>query len=120
MGTGIEGLKAELAELRRKVEYTDNYASGIQLVLMAVLPVLLKQHPHAGLVLQTMQGNRDRHAELLAHPDRVEDGEHLDMYEAGNMMLAQLALLGVRPEVGSEAFAGRWPAPVPTSTESCH
>ena len=68
----VESLRREVAELRRKIDATDDWANGIQHVLVAVLPFLLRGHPDAGKVESLLRHHSERFQALTAHPERVE------------------------------------------------
>lgn len=98
----IESLQREVAELRRQIDEVDDWANGIQHVLVAVLPFLLRGHPEAGKVEGLLRRHSDRFEELTAHPGRAEGDETVHLHEAGKMLYWQLAVLGVWPGVSSE------------------
>ena len=96
----VESLRREVAELRRKIDATDDWANGIQHVLVAVLPFLLRGHPDAGKVESLLRHHSERFQALTAHPERVESpDETAALHEAGKMLYWQLAVLGVWPGV---------------------
>ena len=96
----IELLRQEVAELRGQIDEVDNWASGIQQVLVAVLPFLLRGHPEAGKVAGLLRHHSERFEELQNHPERAEnEDETAGLYEAGKMLYWQLAILGAWPGI---------------------
>jgi hypothetical protein len=98
----IESLRLEVAELRRQISATDDWANGIQQALVVVLPFLLRGHPEAGKVGDLLRKSSERYDELIAHPDKEDAAE---LHEAGKMLYRQLAILGVWPGVDPAAAA---------------
>jgi len=102
----IDSLRQEIAVLRRQVDETDDWANGIQQVLVAVLPFLLRGHPEVEKVEGLLRHYADRYEELLAHPERAEDRHDTpEKQEAGKMLYWQLAVLGVWPGISAEQAA---------------
>lgn len=100
MNGEIEKLKQEIAELRARLEYTDDWVGGVQRVLVSVLPGLLQNHPKVELIQELLKRDAERYALLEVHPERaVEDDLSLANYEPGKMLYHLLALQGVWPGV---------------------
>lgn len=86
-----------LLALQAEIQATDDWANGVFLTLVQVLPLLLRDHPNVSKVQHLLKAADDRHEELFAHPERAEEGEPAGLHEAGKMLYRQLALLGVWP-----------------------
>lgn len=95
----IESLRQEVAELRRQIDEVDDWANGIQRVLVTVLPFLLRGHPDAGKVEDLLRDHSERYDELSEHPERASKDEPAALHEAGKMLYRQLAILGVWPGI---------------------
>ena len=95
----------EIETLRAQIDATDDWATGVFLLLEQVLPFLLRGHPEAEKLQKLLQKQDDRYEELLAHPDRAEDDERIGVFEATKMMNRQLALLGVWPNIDPKEAA---------------
>ena len=110
----IESLRQEIAALRRQIDETDDWANGIQQVLVVVLPFLLRGHPEAGKVEGLLRRYADRYDELLAHPERAEDRHDTpEKLEAGKMLYRQLVALGVWPGFDPAGAARKAPDQAP-------
>lgn len=102
----IASLRREVAELRQQIDQVDDWANGIQQVLVSVLPFLLRGHPEAAKVGKLLRHYAERYEELLAHPERAEDRDDTpEKKEAGKMLYWQLAVLGVWPGVDPASAA---------------
>lgn len=102
----IELLRQEIAALRQKVSETDDWASGIQQALIAVLPFLLRGHPDVGKIEGVLRHYSERYDELLADPLQAETPDATaGVYEAGAALYRQLAILGVWPGIDPAAAA---------------
>ena len=102
----IESLRQEVAELRRQIAEVDDWASGIQLALVKVLPFLLRNHPEAGKVEGLLRRHSERFEDLTAHPERAENAdETAELHKAGKMLYWQLALAGAWPGIDSTEAA---------------
>lgn len=88
-----------LLALQAEMNATDDWANGIQMMLVQILPLLLRDHPNVKKIQRLLERSDSRYEELLAHPERAEEGESAGQYEAGKMMYRQLAILGVWPDV---------------------
>lgn len=88
-----------LLALQAERQTTDDWAAGLFQLLHQVLPHLLRNHPGAVKIQQSLKFSADRYEELLAHPGRAEEGETAGQHEAGKMMYHQLAILGVWPGI---------------------
>lgn len=98
MGDETELLRREIAQLREQIDAVDDWANGLHLVLVQVLPHLLRGHPEAGKVKQLLQASAQRYEELLVHPERAhEPDEKAALLEASKMLYRQLELLNVWP-----------------------
>lgn len=99
-------LRQEIAELRARIEATDDWAAGVHRVLVDVLPFLLRGHPEAAKVHQLLLQAERRYEELKAHPEQSEGpGETADLYEPSKLLNRQLALQGVWPGVDPQQAA---------------
>jgi hypothetical protein len=104
MPTEIEALRADVAQLRQELAQAEDWANGIQMMLVQLLPLLLRDHPEAHAAADLLRSCDERYEELLRHPNRAEDEhEKAGLYEASKMMHRQLSLLQAKP--GLEAFA---------------
>lgn len=101
MSDEIQKLRQEIAELRQQLEYTDDWAGGVQNVLRYVLPLLLRGHPEIAKVRDLLKADSDRYEELELHPERATvDDLPLATYEPAKMLYQQMALLGIWPADG--------------------
>lgn len=98
-------LRKEVERLRAEIDAVDDWANGIFQMLVQVLPLLLRNHPNAANVQRLLQDSDVRYEELLAHPERAEKDEPAGLYEAGQMMYRQMAVLGVWPDIDPAEFA---------------
>lgn len=104
----VESLRQEIAELKQQVEEIENFANGIQRVLLAVLPYLLRDHHKAGEVAGYLKKSSARYDELLAHPERADAGETVDLYEAAKMLYRTMGMIDVWPDSPSpQSLRGR-------------
>jgi hypothetical protein len=99
-----ENLKEEIAELRsqiallkQEIDSVDDWANGIQLSLIALLPFLLRGHPEVSRAEMTLRGLRDRYLALTDRPSRDEPAAR---YEAAKMLYEELSLLGAWRQPG--------------------
>lgn len=98
----VESLRQEVAELRQQIDGVDDWANGIQQVLVGVLPFLLRGHPEAGKVEELLRNCSDRYDRLLEQPELAESlQDSPEMLEAGKILYWQLAILGVWPGIDS-------------------
>lgn len=88
-----------LLALQAEMQETDDWANGIQTMLVQILPLLLRDHTNVKKVQHLLAQSDSRYEELLVHPERAEEGETAGQHEASKMMYWQLALLGVWPDV---------------------
>ncbi len=94
----------QLAELQRQLSEAEEWANGLFLILSAVLPALLKDHPKAGQVADQLQSMERRYQELREHPERSTDpAEVAGHLEPAAMLYRQIALLGVWPDLDPRA-----------------
>ena len=105
MDEEIRKLRQEVAELRKQIDETDDWANGIQMSLLQVLPLLLRDHPAAEKVQHMLAQSDSRYEELNAHPRRGGKHETPALYESRKMLYRQLALLGVWPGIDANRFA---------------
>lgn len=102
MSDETELLRREIAQLREQIEAVDDWANGLLLALVQVLPHLLRGHPEAGKVQRLLQACDERFEELRLHPERSqESADTAALLEASKMLHRQLAALNT------------WPAPRP-------
>ena len=92
-------IRQTLLAMRAEIQASDDWANGIFLMLHQVLPLLLRDHPNVSKVQHLLEAADARYEELLAHPERAEEGEPAGLHEAGKMMYRQMALLGVWPNI---------------------
>ncbi len=105
MDDEIQKLRKEVAELRKQIDEVDDWANGIQVSLMYVLPLLLRDHPEVKTVQKMFEHSNARYEELKAHPSRGEKTETAALHESRNLLYRQLALLGVWPDVDPDRHA---------------
>ena len=95
-----QALRQELAELRVKMDKVDDWAAGVQKVLLDVLPILLRGHPEVAKVQAVLKQADARYEELTANPlDGGWPGENAGLYDPGKMLHRALGVLGVWPDV---------------------
>lgn len=99
--------RQEIGRLRAEIDAANDWATGLFQLLHQVLPHLLRNHPNVEKIQNSLQFADDRYEELLAHPERAEDGETAGQHEAGKMLYRQLAVLGVWPDVDPAEAARR-------------
>ena len=104
MDDEIRKLRQEVAALRKQIDETDDWANGIQMSLLQVLPLLLRGHPEAGKVQQMLEQCVARYEELKAHPRRGGKDETPALYESRKMLYRQLASRGVWPGIDADKF----------------
>ncbi|MEC4750034.1 hypothetical protein [Methylomicrobium sp. Wu6] len=94
----VNDLQSQIDALRAELKTTDDWATGVFLVLEQILPFLLRGHPEIAKIQQSLKHSEERFEELSAHPERAEDSdETAEKYEAAKILYRQLALLGVWP-----------------------
>jgi uncharacterized coiled-coil DUF342 family protein len=111
----IKALREEIAQLREEVLKTraeidavDDWANGLQLVWMQVLPLLLHEHPKAHEVRDCLALCAQKYEQLLAHPEQAEDGhERAGMYESAKRLHGLLTLLNQGEPIRLKAFGRR-------------
>lgn len=101
----IQTLKREVAELRKTIDEVDDWANGVQMSLVELLPLLLIGHPNVGKAQELLERSDARFEELSAHPLRGEKGETAALYESRKMLYRLLALRGVWPGIDPQEFA---------------
>lgn len=104
-------LRQELVRLRAEIDAVDDWSNGVFMLLIEVLPQLLRDHPNASKVRDSLKRSAERYDLLLAHPEHAEDGGPAGLYEARKMAYRLLALTGVFPgvdpgQVAKETIAG--------------
>ncbi|MEO1820070.1 hypothetical protein [Pseudomonas sp.] len=93
-------LRQELADLRLKMDQVDDWAAGLQKVLLEVLPVLLRGHPEVAKVQAVLKAADIRYEELSENPlDAEWPGESAGLYEPSKMLHRVMGTLGVWPDV---------------------
>jgi hypothetical protein len=98
-------LRQEIERLRAEIDAADDWANGIFQMLVQVLPLLVRDHPNVTKIQHLLEASDARYEELLAHPERAEEGEPAGLHEAGKMMYRQMAALGVWPDIDPAEFA---------------
>lgn len=100
MSDDLQELRKEIAELRTRLEETDDYAQGVYKLLATVLPFLLQGHPEAEKIGGLLKSAADQHEALLKNPSLAVQGEPTaGTYEPSKMLYQLLALMGVWPGV---------------------
>lgn len=91
------GLRQEIAELRAEIDRVDEWANGLFLALVEVLPLLLKQHPEVVERLEPMwRRAADRYTARQANPaQHVDEEGPIGLLEPRKMLYRQLDTLGV-------------------------
>jgi len=92
-------LRQEIVRLHAEIDAVDDWANGIFQMLVQVLPLLVRDHPNAKKVQHLLRESDTRFEELMAHPERAEEGEPAGLYEARKMMYRYMELLGVWSDV---------------------
>ncbi|WP_156816078.1 hypothetical protein [Brachymonas chironomi] len=100
-----EKLRQEIAALRAEIDEVDNWASGLLMALVEVLPALLRGHPQAGQVADLLQADAERFEELRKQSRKRRDGETAALYEPRKMLYHLLAIQGVWPNVTAQQAA---------------
>lgn len=93
MSEEIEKLKQEVAELREKLEYTDDWAAGVLLTLEAVLTPLIKQSADKEAVRKSLEMMCGLYERSLHSQD--EDDLSSAHYEPGQLLYRRLEIAGV-------------------------
>ena len=104
MNEEIEALRREVAALRQQIDAVDDWANGVQVSLIQVLPQLLRDHPRADAVRTMLEHSHDRHQALLLDPQAGEPGDTAALYESRAMLYRTLALLGVWPGIDPQEW----------------
>lgn len=98
----LAALKREVEQLRKKVEQTDEWATGVFEVLMDLLPPLLREHPEIAAQLEPRwQEAAERFARMApapTTPGRMRPTA--DRLEAKKMLYGVLRLLEIWPARG--------------------
>ena len=106
MDEETRALRQEVAELRTQIDAVDDWANGIQLALVQLLPLLLRGHPEATNAHRLLQRCDDRYEELLQHPQRAEGPDETHrLYEAAKQLNRQLGMSGAWPGVDATQVA---------------
>lgn len=102
----LDALRREVAQLRREIDATDDWANGIQHLLISVLPHLLRGHPEVEKVHGLLRSAAERYEAQQAKPPRRGKAlQHWRQLEARKMAYHLFALLGVWPGVDSAQAA---------------
>lgn len=101
----IQKLRQEVAALSAQIDEMGDWANGIQVSLLQVLPFLLRGHPEVEKVQRLLEQSHARYEELKAHPRRGGKNETPALYESRKMLYRHLALLGVWPDIDANKFA---------------
>lgn len=103
MNDEIQKLKQEIDELKRKVEYTDDWVGGMQMMLTSILPFVLRDHPQVEKVAGLLKSMSDTYERLEQNPDSAtEYDQPLATYEPGKMLYRVFAQMGVWPNVDAQ------------------
>lgn len=100
-------LREEIAALRARIEQVDDWAAGVQQVLLNVLPSLLRGHPEAAKVHGLLQKADERYEQLKADPASADpaSGQTAELYEPAKMLNRLLGIMGVWPDVDPQQAA---------------
>lgn len=97
------------ALLREEIDRLDDWANGLYLVLLNVLPFLMKAHPEMARQVEPQWRSAAERFEALADGARSDDGETAELLEARKMLHSVLTLLHAWPaqQPGAQAKSNR-------------
>lgn len=96
MNNEIQKLQAEITDLKKKLDETDDFAGGVLKVLITILPFLIRDHPESLKIRDLLKSSSDCYEKLLSNSEKSTfDGVNTGVYEPSKMLYKNLALLGV-------------------------
>ena len=105
MSDDVHALRQEIAALRKDFDKLDDWANGIQVSLIQLLPLLLRDHSRLAAAQKMLGHSYDRHLALSLDPTNGEPGETPELFESRAMLYRTFALLGLWPDVDPKGFA---------------
>lgn len=112
MSDYIKELRQEVAALRKELDKLDDWSNGIQVSLIQLLPLLLRDHSRVMAAQDLLAHSHARYLALNHDPSDGEPGETPELYESRAMLYRTFALLGLWPTVDPHEFATRLRSPV--------
>ncbi|PPD36773.1 MAG: hypothetical protein CTY18_03025 [Methylomonas sp.] len=88
---------SDLTTMQQQLEATEQWATGIFLVIEQLMPFLIQGHPRLDKIESLLKQSRIRFDQLTANPEQAQDSEAAGIYEAGKILFDQMALLGLWP-----------------------
>jgi|GEM_PF-4059782 len=86
----------KIAYMRKLLDQEYDYAAGHRQAMQLLVFHLLHGHPHSGLIQAALAKKHARYQELLAHPERAQDGEEkAEQLEASSHLYRALTNAGV-------------------------
>lgn len=97
----LVALRREVEQLRKDLDAAEDWATGIQQLLIAVLPFLLRDHPNAEKVRDLLRPKAERYEAQAEKSLRGKHKSNWRQLEPQKMAYRLFEILGVWPGVDS-------------------